>query len=104
VPGIGKILSLVLLDESPSIQRCPSVQDVVASGRLVTWAKASAGKRQGTAGTKLGTADRQWAVSEAAVLCLREQPAWQKYLANREQTPGTGKALTVLPQKLARAV
>jgi transposase len=45
VPGIGNILSLVLLDASHAIQRFPSGQDVVSSCRLVTCAKASAGTR-----------------------------------------------------------
>jgi transposase len=67
VPGIGKILSLVLLYAIHPIDRCPQVQDFASSGRLVTCAKASAGKRLGTAGTKIGTAHLKWAFSEAAV-------------------------------------
>jgi len=45
VPGIGKILRLVLLDELHDRARCLRGQDCVASCRLVTDAKASAGKR-----------------------------------------------------------
>jgi transposase len=45
VPGIGTILSLVLLYEIHNISRFPSVQDVVSSCRLVKCAKESAGKR-----------------------------------------------------------
>jgi transposase len=80
VPGIGKILSLVLLDEIHDIARFPRVQDVVSSCRLVTCAKESAGKRYGTSGTKIGNAYLKWAFSEAAVLFLRNNPAGQKYL------------------------
>jgi transposase len=80
VPGIGNILSLVLLSEIHDIQRFPSVQDFVSYGRLVTCAKASAGTRDGTAGAKMGHASLTWAVSEAAVLFLRDHPAGQKYL------------------------
>jgi hypothetical protein len=104
VPGIGKILSLVLLDEIHDIARFPSVQDFVSYYRLVKCAKESAGKRYGTAGTKIGHAYLQWAVSEAAVLFLRENPAGQKDLARLETQHGKGKALTVLAHKLARAV
>ena len=53
VPGIGKLLSLVLLYEIHDIQRFPSVQDFVSLCRLVKCAKESAGKRYGTAGTKM---------------------------------------------------
>lgn len=45
VPGIGKILSLVLLYEMHDIARCPRVQDCVSYCRLVKCAKESAGKR-----------------------------------------------------------
>jgi hypothetical protein len=54
VPGIGKIVRLVLLYESHAITRFPRVQDCVSSCRLVTCAKESAGKRYGTAGTQIG--------------------------------------------------
>jgi transposase len=81
VPGIGKLLSLVLLYEMHDIARFPRVQDFVSYGRLVTCAKASAGKRYGTAGTKIGNASLTWAFSEAAVLFLRNHPAGQTSLA-----------------------
>jgi transposase len=104
VPGIGKILSLVLLYEIHDIQRFPSVQDFVSYGRLVKCAKESAGKRYGTAGNKIGNAYLKWAFSEAAVLFLRDNPAGQKYLTRLEKKHGQGKALTLLAQKLGRAV
>jgi transposase len=104
VPGIGKILSLVLLYEIHDIQRFPSVQDFVSSGRLVKCAKESAGKRYGTTGAKIGNAYLKWAFSEAAVLFLRYHPAGQKYLTRLETKHGQGKALTLLAQKLGRAV
>jgi transposase len=104
VPGIGKILSLVLLYEIHDIARFPRVQDFVSYCRLVKCAKASAGKRYGTSGTKIGNAYLKWAFSEAAVLFLRNTPPGQKYLARLEKKPGKGKALTVLAHKLARAV
>jgi transposase len=81
VPGIGKILSLVLLDDIHAMARFPRVQDCLSSGRLVTCARASAGTRSGTSGTTIGHAHRTWACSEAAVLVLGDHPAAQKYLA-----------------------
>jgi transposase len=104
VPGIGEILSLVLLYEIHDIERFPRVQDFVSYCRLVKCAKESAGKRYGTSGTKIGNAYLKWAFSEAAVLFLRNNPAGQKYLARLEKKHGKGKALTVLAHKLARAV
>jgi hypothetical protein len=104
VPGMEAILSLVLLDDIHAIQRVPRVHEVVSSCRLVTCAKASAGKRYGTAGTQIGHASLTWAFSEAAVFFLRHTPPGQTWLVRLEQNHGTGKALTVLAPKLARAV
>jgi hypothetical protein len=104
VPGIGKILRLVLLYEIHASTRFPRVQEFVSDCRLVTCAKESAGKRDGTSGTKIGHAYLTWAFSEAAGLCLRHNPAGQKYLARLENKHGKGKALTVLAHQLARAV
>src|SRR5713101_4746826 len=48
VPGIGKILSLVLLYEIHDIERFPRVQDFASYCRLVKCARESAGKRSGS--------------------------------------------------------
>lgn len=104
VPGSGELLSLVLLYAMHDIDRCPRGQDCAASCRLVKCSKASAGKRSGTSGAKLGNAYLTWACSEAAVLFLRDNPAGQKSLARLETKHGKGKALSVVAHKLARAV
>jgi transposase len=94
----------VLLYEIHDINRFPRVQDFISYCRLVKCHKESAGKRLGTSGAKLGNAHLQWAFSEAAVLFLRDHPAAQKYLARLERTHDKGNTLTILAQKLARAV
>ena len=104
VPGIGKILSLVLLYEIHHIDRFARVQDFASYCRLVKCAKASGGKRSGTSGSKIGNAHLKWAFSEAAVLFLRDNPEGQKFLARLEKKHSKGKALSILAHKLARAV
>src|SRR5882672_6525544 len=104
VPGIGKILSLVLLYEIHDIARFPRVQDFASYCRLIKCARESAGKRSGTSGAKIGNAHLKWAFSEAAVLFLRDNPAAQKLLSRFEKKHSKGKALTILAHKLARAV
>lgn len=104
IPGVGKILALVLLYEIHDSQRLPRVQAFVSSCRLVTCAKESAGKRYGSMGEKIGNAYLKGAFSEAAVLCLRNNPAGQQALARVESKHGKGKALTVVAHKRARAV
>jgi transposase len=91
VPGIGKLLSFVLLYARHDLARFPRVQAFVASCRLVKCAKASAGKRYGTSGTKSGNAYLTGAVSEAAGLFLRNHPAGQKLLARGEKNPARAK-------------
>jgi hypothetical protein len=104
IPRVGTILALVRLYERHAIPRCPRGQEFVSYGRRVKWAKESAGKRDGPSGQKLGQASRPWAFSEAAGLCLRNNPAGQRSLARLEKRHGKGKALTVLAHQLARAV
>jgi transposase len=104
VPGIGPILSLVFLYEIHDIHRFPRVQDFASYCRVVKCAHESAGKRYGTSGHNIGNVHLKWAFSEAAVLFLVDNPPGQKYYRRLENKYGSGKALTVLAHKLARAV
>ncbi len=104
VPGIGKILALVILYEVQDIRRFPRVQDFVSYCRLVKCAKESAGKKHGTSGREIGNAYLKWSFSEAAVLFLRGNPEGQNYLAKLEKKRSKGKALTCLAHRLARTV
>jgi len=104
VPGIGKILSVVILYEIHDITRFARPQELASYARLVTCAKESAGKVRGHGGTKIGNAHLKWAFSEAAVGFLRKNPAGKAYYERLVQKHGKGKALTVLAHKLARAV
>lgn len=104
VPGIGKILALVILYEVQDIRRFPRVQDFVSYCRLVKCAKESAGKKYGTSGRKIGNAYLKWSFSEAAVLFLRGNPEGQNYLAKLEKKHSKGKVLTCLAHRLARTV
>ena len=103
VPGVGKILGLVLLYEIHDISRFPSVQDFASYCRLVKSKKESAGKVYGSSGNKIGNAHLKWAFSEAGVGFLRNNPQGQAYLARLEKKHGKAKALTALAHKLARA-
>lgn len=104
VPGVGKILGLVLLYEIHDISRFPTVQDFASYCCLVKPKKESAGKVYGSSGNKIGNAHLKWAFSEAAVGFLRNNPQGQAYLARLENKHGKAKALTALAHKLARAV
>jgi transposase len=104
VPGIGKILALVILYEIHDINRFPTVQDFVSYSRLVKCAKGSAGKRHGTSGKKIGNVHLKWAFSEASVLFLRANPKGQRFVEKLSSKHGKAKALSILAHKLGRAV
>lgn len=103
IPGIGRILSLVILYEIENIERFPRVQDFVSYSRLVKCAKESNGKKYGTSGKKIGNAHLKWAFSEAAVLFLKGNEPGKKYLDRLTNKHGKGKALSILAHKLGRA-
>ena len=104
VPGLGKLLALVLRYAIHDLDRFPRGQACVSSGRLGTCAQASAGKWYGTSGPQMGNASLHGAFSEAAVLGLRAPPGGQQSLARVAKKPGKGPAFTGLAPKLARAV
>lgn len=104
IPGIGRILGIVLIYEIHDINRFPSVQDFASYCRLVKSAKESAGKKLGTSGKKIGNAHLKWAFSEAAVLFLRRNPEAVKYREKLARKHGKAKPLTILAHKLARTV
>ena len=104
VPGIGPIISLVILYEICDINRFERVQDFASYARLVKCAKESAGKRYGSSGGKIGNAHLKWAFSEAAVLFLRSNPEGMKFKKRLEKKHGKAKSLSILAHKLGRAV
>jgi transposase len=103
IPGIGRILGLVILYEIHEINRFPKVQDFVSYCRLVKSAKESAGKRLGSSGKKIGNVHLKWAFSEAAVLFLRRNPEARRYREKLQKKHGKAKSLSILAHKLARA-
>jgi transposase len=104
VPGIGKILALVILYEVEDVKRFVKVGNFISYARLVKCSRESAGKKSGARNSKIGNAHLKWAFSEAAVLFLRDHQAakdWHEKLVGRY---GKGKALSIMAQKLGRTV
>ena len=104
IPGVGKILALVLLYEIHDIARFPRVQDFVSYARLVRCPKESAGKRTGSGNKKIGNVHLKWAFSEAACLFLRNNEPAQRYHTRLVSKHGKAKALGIIAHKLGRAV
>ncbi len=104
VPGIGKVLALVILYEVGDLSRFPTVQAFCSYSRLVKCPKESAGKLYGYSGGKIGNAHLKWAFSEAVALFMRESDRAKDFVAKHEKKHGKGKAMSILAHKLGRAV
>ncbi len=104
VPGIGNVLALTILYEVQDIERFPTVQQFCSYCRLVKCQKESAGKKSGTAGSKIGNAHLKWAFSEAAILFMRDSDRAKAYVAKLSKRVGKGKAISILAHKLGRAI
>jgi transposase len=104
IPGVGKILALVLLYELHDVHRFPDVRNFVSYCRLVRPKHESNGKATSAAKKKkIGNAPLRWALGEAACLMLRELPQAKTLVARLEKKHGKAKALSILAAKIARA-
>jgi len=104
VPGIGRMLALVILYEIDDINRFSSVQDFLSYCRLVKGTVASAGKIKGGKAGKVGNGYLKYAFHEAAVLGKGRNPEMRKYYQRLEAKKGKFLANSILACKYARAV
>jgi hypothetical protein len=95
VPGIGKVLALVLLYEIHRIERFASAGDFLSYSRLVAGRGSSAGKPKGVMGRKIGNPHLKWAFSEATCLLIRQAPEAKRFVARQEKKHGKALAYKV---------
>src|SRR5262249_22880938 len=104
IPGVGKVLALVLLYEIHDIRRFAEVGRFLSYARLVRCVHESAGKKQGTGGNKIGNAHLKWAFAEATALFLRSSEPAKRWWAGREKKYGRARALGAFAARLGRGV
>jgi transposase len=104
IPGVGKLLALMLLYEMHEVQRFDSAGQFLSYARLVRCVHESAGKKLGTGGKKIGNAHLRWAFAEAACLFLQHSERAKKWKQKQAAQRGSGKAMAILAARLARAV
>jgi transposase len=104
IPGVGRILGLVMLYEIENIARFPRQQDFASYCRLVKPAKESNGKSYGHSGKKIGNAHLRWAFGEAVVLMLKGNKPVQAMRQRLASKHGKGKSLAIMSHRLGRAV
>jgi transposase len=104
IPGVGRILGLVMLYEIENIARFPRQQDFASYCRLVKPSKESNGKSYGHSGKKIGNAHLRWAFGEAVVLMLKGNKPVQEMKQRLASKHGKGKAMAIMSHRLGRAV
>jgi len=104
IPGVGKILALVMLYEIHDISRFEKVQHFTSYSRLIRPTKESAGKIKGGGGRKMGNAYLKWAFSEAVLLLIRDSSDVKELHNKLKNRHGKARALAILSHKLGRAV
>jgi transposase len=104
IPGVGKVLALIRLDEMHDVQRFDSAGRFLSYARLVRCLHESAGKKLGSGGKKIGNAHLRWAFAEAACLFLRAGERAKRWKQQQAAQRGEGKALAILAARLGRAV
>jgi transposase len=104
IPGVGKILALVILYEIQDISRFQRVQNFCSYARLIKPQKESSGKTKGSGNRKIGNAYLKWAFSEATILLIREKQLIKDYHLKLKNKHGKARALAILSHKLGRSV
>ncbi len=104
IPGVGKVLALILLYEMHDVRRFDEVGQFLSYARLVRCAHESAGKKVGSGGKKIGNAQLRWAFGEAACLFLRSSERAKQWKQKQQAQRGEAKALATLAARLGRAV
>jgi len=104
VPGIGRILGLVLLLEIDAIKRFPTVKNFLSYSRLVKGSVASAGKVKGLTGGKMGNAYLRWAFGQIAIMAKQHDPLIKIHADRLIAKHGKFKGNAILGNKMARCV
>jgi transposase len=104
IPGVGKVLALVLLYEIHDIRRFASEGQFLSYARLVRPTHESAGKVVGSGGQKIGNAHLRWALGETACLFLRASERAKKWKEKQLRKRAENRVRAVLAARLARAV
>jgi transposase len=103
VPGIGKVLAIVILLEIGTIKRFADVGDFASYARCVDSARISNGKKKGEGNTKNGNKYLSWAFVEAAHFAARFCPQAKRFYAKKFAKTNGAVATKALAHKLARA-
>lgn len=103
IPGVGKILALVIMLETGPISRFATVGDYGSYCRKVPSRWTTNGKWKGSGNTKSGNRYLAWAYAEASDFARRYYPEPRAYYQRKMQKTNAAVAHSALAHKLARA-
>ncbi len=103
VPGIGEILSTVIMLETGPIERFTSAGNYASYARCVGSGRFSNGKKKGEGNRKNGNTYLAWAFVEAAHFAARYNDAAKRFYERKRARTNTALATKALAHKLARA-
>jgi transposase len=103
VPGVGEILSTVIMLETGPIDRFTSAGNYASYARCVGSGRFSNNKKKGEGNRKNGNAYLAWAFVEAAHFALRYNDAAKRFYERKRARSNTALATKALAHKLARA-
>lgn len=103
IPGIGEVLSIVILLETGEIGRFAAVGNFASYARCVDSARYSNGRKKGEGNTKNGNAYLAWAFVEAANFARRFCDEARRFFERKKSRTNTVVATKALAHKLARA-
>jgi transposase len=104
IPGIGKILALVILYEIHTIKRFKSARNFSSYCRLVKVERSSNGKNTGEGNNKIGNPYLKWAFTEIILGAQRSSMPIKRYYERLKSKHGPGKAKSIIAHKFAVAV
>lgn len=104
VPGIGDMMSLVILYEIGNISRFPSPQKFSSYARLVRCERQSAGKKTKGGFQKIGNPYLKWAISEIIIHAPSTSPVIKKYYGKLAEKAGKKAAKRIISHKFGVAI
>lgn len=104
MPGIGDMMSLVILYEIGDIKRFESAQKFSSNCRLVKCERESGGKKYRGGNQKIGNHYLKWAIGEIVVHAPRTSPLIDKFYERLINKYGKKKAKSVITHKFGVAI
>ena len=104
IPGVGDMLSLIILYEIQDISRFPTVQQFCSYARLVRGAYESAGKKVGRGKAKIGNHFLKFAIAEIIMKATIPCREIAEYYNKLESQNGKARARTIISHKFGIAI